>query len=471
MSADKASSDSGTEKAGHTNRLVGEQSPYLIQHAHNPVNWYPWGDEAFEQAEKDDKPIFLSIGYATCHWCHVMERKSFSDSEVADLLNEHFISIKVDREERPDIDQLYMTASQLLSGSGGWPLSIFMTPGKKPFFAATYLPKESSYGRAGLMDILPRISAMWHDERERLLSAADEVADRLRAPVKKERPGRPGRNLPLQCYEELLLQFDDTNGGFGAAPKFPLHSQIMFLHRYWRWARSEKALMMAEKTLEKMLSEQKALLIDRDERRVISSGVYRDFQDRMVTEIAAYHEKYPLREGISREELRTTLGSFINPKLFSKAIKDLENGGKIAVAKETVRIQTHAVNLKEDEIRLREEISVIYQNAGLTPPSTKELMERFPGKKKAISDILDVMLSANILVKVNEDMYFHREALECLREDYRALLIKEGRVSPSSFKELTGLSRKFIIPLMEYFDKMKLTIRVDNYRMLRERTA
>ncbi len=252
MSGDKAGSDSGTEKAGHTNRLVGEQSPYLIQHAHNPVNWYPWGDEAFEQAEKDDKPIFLSIGYATCHWCHVMERESFSDSEVADLLNEHFISIKVDREERPDIDQLYMTASQLLSGSGGWPLSIFMTPGKKPFFAATYLPKESSYGRAGLTDILPRISAMWHDERERLLSAAEEVADRLRAPVKKERPGRPGRNLPLQCYEELLLQFDDTNGGFGAAPKFPLHSQIMFLHRYWRWARSEKALMMAEKTLEKM---------------------------------------------------------------------------------------------------------------------------------------------------------------------------------------------------------------------------
>ena len=252
MSGDKAGSDSGRENAGHTNRLVDEQSPYLIQHAHNPVNWYPWGDEAFEQAEKDDKPIFLSIGYAACHWCHIMERESFSDTGVADLLNEHFISIKVDREERPDIDQLYMTASQLLSGSGGWPLSIFMTPGKKPFFAATYLPKESNYGRAGLMDILPRISAMWHGERERLLSAADEVASRLQAPVKKERPGRPGRNLPLQCYEELLLQFDDTNGGFGVAPKFPLHSQIMFLHRYWRWSGNKKALMMAEKTLEKM---------------------------------------------------------------------------------------------------------------------------------------------------------------------------------------------------------------------------
>ncbi len=226
-----------------------------------------------------------------------------------------------------------------------------------------------------------------------------------------------------------------------------------------------------EKILEKMLSEQKALLIDRDERRVISSEVYRDFQDRIVAEIAAYHEKYPLKEGISRGELRTTLGSFINPKLFSKAVKDLENGGKIAAAKETVRIQSHAVNLKDDEIRLREEISVIYQNAGLTPPSTKELMERFPGKNKAISDILNVMLSANILVKINEDMYFHREALDRLREDYRALLVKEGKVSPASFKELTGLSRKFIIPLMEYFDKMKLTIRVDNYRMLRERTA
>jgi len=225
-----------------------------------------------------------------------------------------------------------------------------------------------------------------------------------------------------------------------------------------------------EKILEKMLSEKKALLIDRDERRVISSRTYGDFQDRVLSEIAAYHEKYPLKEGISREELRTTLGGFIDPKLFNKAIKDLEDDKKIVAAKENVRIEGHAVNLKEDEAQLREEITDIYQNAGLTPPLTKELMEKFSGNRKAATDILNVMLSENVLVKLNEDMYFHREALDRLKEDYRALLIKDGKATPATFKELTGLSRKFIIPLMEYFDKTKLTIRVENHRMLRERS-
>ncbi|MBW2560735.1 MAG: selenocysteine-specific translation elongation factor [Deltaproteobacteria bacterium] len=225
-----------------------------------------------------------------------------------------------------------------------------------------------------------------------------------------------------------------------------------------------------EKILEKMLSEKKALLIDRDERRVVSSRAYGDFQDRVLSEIAAYHEKYPLKEGVSREELRTTLGGFIDPKLFNKAMKDLEDDKKIVVAKENVRIEGHAVNLKEDEAQLREEITGIYQNAGLTPPLTKELMEKFSGNRKAATDILNVMLSENVLVKLNEDMSFHREALDRLKEDYRALLIKDGKATPATFKELTGLSRKFIIPLMEYFDKTKLTIRVEDHRMLRERS-
>ena len=225
-----------------------------------------------------------------------------------------------------------------------------------------------------------------------------------------------------------------------------------------------------EKILEKMLSEKKALLIDRDERRVISSRAYGDFQKRVLSEIAAYHEKYPLKEGLSREELRTTLGVFIDPKLFNKAIKDLEDGGKIVAAKENVRIEGHAVNLKEDEAQLREEITGIYKNAALTPPLTKEVMEKFSGNRKAAVDILNVMLSENALIKLNEDMYFDRGALDRLREDYRALLIKDGKATPATFKELTGLSRKFIIPLMEYFDKTKLTIRVEDHRMLRERS-
>ncbi|MDO9515315.1 MAG: selenocysteine-specific translation elongation factor [Syntrophales bacterium] len=226
-----------------------------------------------------------------------------------------------------------------------------------------------------------------------------------------------------------------------------------------------------EKILEKMLSEKRVLLIDRDERRVISSRAYGDFQDRVISEISAYHKKYPLKEGISREELRITLGDFIDPKLFSKAIKDLGDDKKIVAAKETVRIEGHAVKLKEDEAQLREEITGIYKNAALTPPLTKELMEKFSKNRKAAVDILNVMLSENVLVKLNEDMYFHREALDQLKEDYRALLIKDGKASPATFKELTGLSRKFIIPLMEYFDKTKLTIRVEDHRMLRERTT
>lgn len=242
----------GADTFGTANRLIHEQSPYLLQHAHNPVDWFPWGDEAFCQAKENDKPVFLSIGYATCHWCHVMERESFSDQEVADLLNRYFICIKVDREERPDIDQIYMTAAQLLSGTGGWPLSIFMTPGKKPFFAATYIPKQGTHTRAGLLDLIPRIAAMWQDDRERLLSAAEEVTNYLQARPKRERSQRPGRAAPEHCFEELVSQFDRINGGFGRMPKFPLHPHILFLHRYWKRKESEKALQMATRTLDMM---------------------------------------------------------------------------------------------------------------------------------------------------------------------------------------------------------------------------
>ena len=224
-----------------------------------------------------------------------------------------------------------------------------------------------------------------------------------------------------------------------------------------------------EKIIEKMLSGKNTLMIDRDERRIVSSSVYGTFQERVLTGITAYHKKYPLKEGISKEELRRTLGGYIDPKLFSKAIKDLADDKKITTDKDTVRIESHTVNLKDEEVQLREEITGIYRDAALTPPSMKEIVERFPEKRKAVADILHVMLSTNILVKINEDLYFHREALDRLKEEYRSVLVNEGKASPATFKELTGLSRKFIIPLMEYFDKTKLTIRVENYRMLRER--
>ena len=152
----------------HTNRLIKSSSPYLLQHAHNPVDWYPWGEEAFEKARREDKPIFLSIGYSTCHWCHVMAHESFEDEAVARLMNENYVCIKVDREERPDIDQLYMAAAMTLVGRGGWPLTIIMSPDKRPFFAGTYFPKESAPGRIGMLDLLPRITEAWNTQREEI---------------------------------------------------------------------------------------------------------------------------------------------------------------------------------------------------------------------------------------------------------------------------------------------------------------
>src|SRR4030065_849014 len=169
----KASESKNMEKP---NRLINEKSPYLLQHANNPVDWYPWGEEAFEKARKENKPIFLSIGYSTCHWCHVMERESFEDPEVANLMNEVFVSIKVDREERPDIDSIYMTVCQMMTGSGGWPLSIIMTPDKKPFFAGTYFPKESRYGRTGMKDLILQVKQLWKTKREELLKSSEKIS-------------------------------------------------------------------------------------------------------------------------------------------------------------------------------------------------------------------------------------------------------------------------------------------------------
>lgn len=168
----------GTKTA---NRLIKEKSPYLLQHAHNPVDWYPWGEEAFARAKAEDKPIFLSIGYSTCHWCHVMERESFEDEEVAEILNKCFVAIKVDREERPDIDHIYMLACQAITGQGGWPLTIFMTPEKKPFYAGTYFPKESKFGRPGLLDILATIHEQWITNREELIKAGEQMTKALQS--------------------------------------------------------------------------------------------------------------------------------------------------------------------------------------------------------------------------------------------------------------------------------------------------
>ena len=234
------------------NRLKSEKSPYLLQHARNPVNWYPWGPEAFERARRENKPIFLSIGYSTCHWCHVMEHESFEDPEVARLMNEAFISIKVDREERPDLDNVYMTVCQMMTGSGGWPLTILMTPDKKPFFAGTYFPKESRYGRIGMLELVPRIQEIWMKRHDEVIKSADQITAALQQNSRNE-PGEELGEFTLRTtYEELAHRFDEQYGGFGSAPKFPTPHNLLFLLRYWRRSGNEKALGMVEKTLQAM---------------------------------------------------------------------------------------------------------------------------------------------------------------------------------------------------------------------------
>ncbi len=231
---------------------MNQKSPYLLQHAENPVDWYPWGEEAFNKARKEDKPIFLSIGYSSCHWCHTMREESFSSPQVAELMNDMFISIKVDREERPDIDKIYMAICQMMTGSGGWPLTIIMTPDKKPFFAGTYFPKKTRFGRIGLIELITRIKNLWDSQRNELLNSANKITLNLKN-LDQESPGEKFDEHSLRkAYEMLLKQYDKINGGFGNRPKFPTPHNLIFLLRYWKRTGDKKALEMVEKTLQAM---------------------------------------------------------------------------------------------------------------------------------------------------------------------------------------------------------------------------
>jgi uncharacterized protein YyaL (SSP411 family) len=245
--------ESSSQSSDFSNRLINEPSPYLRQHANNPVDWYPWGQAAFELAQREDKPIFLSIGYSTCHWCHVMAHESFEDEAVARLLNATFVCIKVDREERPDIDQIYMTACQVMSGSGGWPLSIMMTPNKEPFLAATYIPRDSRFGRIGLMDLIPRIQQIWENDRSHLAGSAAEITRLLRAARQPWSQAVPlDRQVITTAYQRLQQIFDPEYGGFGPAPKFPIAHTLRFLLHHGQSTGQAEAIAMAEETLTRM---------------------------------------------------------------------------------------------------------------------------------------------------------------------------------------------------------------------------
>lgn len=233
------------------NQLGYEKSPYLLQHKENPVNWYAWKEETFAKAQAEDKPVFLSIGYSTCHWCHVMAHESFEDEKVAEVLNRHFISVKVDREERPDVDAVYMQVCQSMTGSGGWPLTIVMTPDRKPFFAGTYFPKYSRYGMTGILELLEKIAYLWRTDRKKLLDVGERIAEIVQR-ENKPTMGEVTKAILQNGVLELRGRFDGKWGGFGVAPKFPTPHNNLFLLRYGKRESDIDALFMAEKTLDGM---------------------------------------------------------------------------------------------------------------------------------------------------------------------------------------------------------------------------
>src|SRR6187431_2848699 len=240
------------------NRLASEQSPYLLQHQDNPVHWYPWGEEAFARARAEDKPIFLSIGYSTCHWCHVMEHESFESMQVAEVLNRHFVPIKVDREERPDVDRVYMTFVQATTGSGGWPMSVWLTPSLQPFYGGTYFPPASKWGRPGFIDILKEIARAWEEDRARIETSAKSITERLQELGRDSGPRSvPPPGVLDEGVRQFAAAFDSRRGGFGDAPKFPRPSELLFLLR--EHARrsaggpaAQAPLLMATETLRAM---------------------------------------------------------------------------------------------------------------------------------------------------------------------------------------------------------------------------
>ena len=248
----KSSRSSSVE---HTNRLIRETSPYLLQHAHNPVDWYPWGEDAFKRAREDDKPIFLSVGYAACHWCHVMEKESFEDPAVADILNRHFVSLKVDREEHPDVDEIYMTAVQMMTGSGGWPMSVFLTTDLKPFYGGTYFPPSDRMGLPAFSNVLLRIAEVWKEKRGEVTNSASRFVEALQLQTSPA-PAAPSNALPIALLDgavsRLQAAFDGVHGGFGGAPKFPPSAAIRLLLRQHVRTGGAACLDMATSTLDRM---------------------------------------------------------------------------------------------------------------------------------------------------------------------------------------------------------------------------
>ncbi len=318
------------EEQRRPNRLIGAKSPYLRRHAFNPVDWHPWGDEAFRKAREEGKPVFLSIGYLACHWCSVMERESFSDEEVAKVLNRHFVPIKVDREEHPHVDEYYMRAVQLMTGTGGWPLSVFLTPDLRPFYGGTYFPKEPRYGLPSFRQVLDAVVQAWKTRREQVLAEAERIDRAVRESFTQwRRPEevRPSRRATEAAFDQMVMLFDDEYGGFGAAPKFPNQGYLMLLLRHHHLTRNSVALKMLRKTLDAMsrggimdqvgggfhrYAVDRAWRIPHFEKMLYDNallvGVYSEAH--AVTQDPSYAEVVRLTVDFLRREMRSECGAF-----------------------------------------------------------------------------------------------------------------------------------------------------------------
>lgn len=318
-----------TDSPKHTNRLINETSPYLLQHAHNPVDWYPWGEEALEHAKKVNKPILLSIGYSACHWCHVMERESFENEEIADIMNSLFVNIKVDREERPDLDEIYMNAVQIMTQHGGWPMTVFLTPDLKPFYGGTYYPPTDSYGRPGFPKVMHAVAEAFNEKNTQVLEQADQLTTQLSRMSHLVDPQEHEltEELMTKAFQDYRSRFDSHYGGFGNAPKFPPSMGLSFLLRYWQHSGNEYALEMVELTLQKMarggLYDQLGGGFHRystDEKWLVPHFEKMLYDNALL--VVAYFETYQATQNIFYRDIATDTLDYILREMY-----DEENGG------------------------------------------------------------------------------------------------------------------------------------------------
>lgn len=442
------------------NFLINEKSPYLLQHAYNPVSWYPWGDKAFEKAKQENKPIFLSIGYSTCHWCHVMAHESFEDEEVAKILNEHYISIKVDREERPDVDSIYMKVCQMMAGHGGWPLTIFMTPDKVPFYAGTYFPKESKYGRPGLLEALEQLHIKYTSDPEHISEVTESVKQALDSSTRTKSEHRLTKEAADQAYQQLGRGFDFNYGGFFEAPKFPQPQNLLYLLRYYHFTGKTAALKMVESSLQNMAAggiwDHIGLGFARystDEKWLVPHFEKMLYDNALL--LIAYTECYQVTQKPFYKKIAEQIIDFVKREMMST-----EGAFYSAIDADSEGVEGKYYVWDDEEIFdiLGEDLGDIYTTAyGITPYGN------FEGK-----NIPNLIRSS--LQSVAEEFDITVEALETQLEEARQKLLqeREKRVYPHvDDKVLTSWNAMMIAGLAkasrvfqndEYFDMAKTAI-------------